>query len=252
VKTSRRAFPVNRAIPSDPEIVFVELDRSLALLEAVEENVPRLSAGDLARIEALAHNLDQQRRWRASRIATRIVLERAGGLDCRKADFAIEANGRPSLARGRPHFNISHSAGAVLIATSNRAPVGVDLERLRSLAMTDDRRRRLVEAAARRTCGPELAPDRDADVVRAWVRLEAAAKALGTGIGRLLTEEGVMGGETQAAETGASARLDIRDLEVPQDYVATIAASNLPAQIDVAIFPDQADALGRFLTRSGG
>jgi 4'-phosphopantetheinyl transferase len=93
-------------------------------------------------------------------------------------------------------------------------------------------------------------PNRDGDVLRAWVRLEAAAKAFGTGIGRLLTEEGVIGGETRSAEAGAARALEIRDIDVPHGHVAAVAASDLPATIRVVVFPDDADALVQFLARS--
>jgi 4'-phosphopantetheinyl transferase len=117
--------------------------------------------------------------------------------------------------------------------------------------MTDNRRRRIVEAAARRTYGPALAPGRDGDILRAWVRLEATAKAGGTGIGRLLTEEGVVGGQMPAPERSVADQFDVRDLEVPDGHVAAVAAAaSLPAKVDVAIFPRDADALARFLARS--
>ena len=81
--------------------------------------------------------------------------------------------------------------------------------------MTEDRRRRVIAAAARLANGQPGPPhiDADGDVLQAWVRLEAAAKALGTGIGQLLTEEGVVGGEAVGGTTAAH-RLDVRNLDV--------------------------------------
>ncbi len=253
------------------EVVFVDLGARGALLDSVEEAQPRISPADHARAATLTSNTESVSQWRRARIATRIVLERTAGPEIRKADFAIAPDGRPSLPDGMPYFNIAHSGGACLIAVSHAAPVGVDLERVgRPIAMAAERRRRII-AAARRLKGSEglagaehsteaaLAANGegdqgelgDEDVLRAWVRLEAAAKALGTGIGRLLTEEGVVGGAGMAGGSVAAAGLAVKNLDVPQGYVAAIAADRLPAAITVAAFPRDGDALAAFLSPIG-
>ena len=145
----------------------------MELLEAAERDVPRLSATDIARVQKLEHDPERQRLWRSSRIATRIVLERAVGRAYRNIDFEIAENGRPSLGDGPPYFNVSHSGGAALIAVSNAAPIGIDLEEERGLKMTEDRRRRVIAAAARLANGQPASmsrSDADLDVLRAWVR----------------------------------------------------------------------------------
>ena len=131
------------------QVIFVDLKASVELLEAAERDVPRLSATDIARVQKLEHDPERQRLWRSSRIATRIVLERAVGTAYRKIDFEIAENGRPSLGDGSPYFNVSQSGGAALIAVSNAVSIGIDLEEVRGLKMTEDRRRRVIAAAAR-------------------------------------------------------------------------------------------------------
>lgn len=233
------------------QVVFVDLNASVALLEASERDVPRLSAGDIARVQKLAHDPERQRLWRSSRIATRIVLERAVGAVYRNIDFEIAETGRPSLGDGPPFFNISHSGGAALIAVSSAVPVGIDLEEARDLNMTEDRRRRMIAAAARLANGRPATSHSgtsNREVLRAWVRLEAAAKALGTGIGQLLTEEGVVGGKPGVGGGAtAASRLDVRNLDVADNYIAAVAAPALPRQIEVLTLPNDADALTEFL-----
>ena len=174
------------------------------------------------------------------------------GREYRNIDFEIAENGRPSLGDGPPYFNVSHSGGAALIAVSNAAPIGIDLEEARGLKMTEDRRRRVIAAAARLANDQPASmsrSDADLDLVRAWVRLEAAAKSLGTGIGQLLTEEGVVGGKPgDAVATTAASRLDVRNLDVATGYLAAIAAPTLPMKIDVLTLPNEADALTKFLS----
>jgi 4'-phosphopantetheinyl transferase len=179
------------------------------------------------------------------RIATRIVLERSGGVGLRKMDFEIEAGGRPRLRSSELHFSVSHSGEGALIAVSKEIPVGVDLEKKRMLMMSDDRRRRIIAAAERLADQRSLSPDSDGDVLIAWVCLEAAAKARGTGIGRLLTEQGVVGGKAEDRAQSAAGTLAIRSLVVPDDYVAAIAAERLPESIAVLRFPT--DNLSEFI-----
>src|SRR3569833_1268387 len=81
------------------EIVFVDLDAAAAPLAEEEARRPRLSVADEQRADAIAEERTR-RLWRASRIATRIVLERVGGQRLRRLVFSIEKDGRPVLGFG--------------------------------------------------------------------------------------------------------------------------------------------------------
>ncbi|HML28483.1 MAG TPA: phosphopantetheinyl transferase [Hyphomicrobium sp.] len=220
------------------ELFFVDLLRGMPALDAEEARTPRLSDADRARADAMAE-VEAKRLWRASRIATRIVLERLGGAALRRIAFEVEPGGRPIL-RGGPHFSISHTGGAALIAVSNSTPVGVDLEQeSRALKMSAERRSRVVRAAADLGTLTPLSAEQDRDVLAAWVQLEAAAKALGIGIGRLLTEAGVVGGREAVAATGSQRRLTVRALAIETGYLAGIAAERLPDVLSVEAFPHE-------------
>lgn len=232
---------------SDLDIVFVDLDASRALLESEEANTPRLSASDRLRAQRLSGDSSRQSLWRAARIATRIVLEGAAGPQVRRLDFEISDGGRPKLGEGFPHFNVSHTADVALIAVCRSSAVGVDIERRRVLSMTPERRQRIVAAAAGFAGNEKTDPDSDVDVLRAWVRLEAVAKARGSGIGVLLTEEGVIGGATGKRESAKSS-LAIANLAVETPYIAAVAADVLPPEIAVRRFPARADELAKFLS----
>lgn len=222
--------------PPGIEIFFVDLVGMAAVLEAEEARTPRLSAADVERARAMK-DAEARRLWRASRIATRIALERLVGRGLRQIPFEIEPGGRPVLPGAAAHFSISHTGSVALIGVSADIPVGVDLERSdRTLKMSAERRRRVVTAAGRFAAETTLAADKDADVVVAWVRLEAAAKALGIGIGRLLTQEGVVGGE-EVKETDAAQRVAVRDLTIDAEHVGAVAAECLPETLAVEMFP---------------
>ncbi|HVX37338.1 MAG TPA: phosphopantetheinyl transferase [Hyphomicrobium sp.] len=233
---------------SDLEIVFVDLDASRALLESEEANTPRLSNSDRLRVERLSGDPGRQSLWRAARIATRIVLERAAGPEVRGVNFEIAVGGRPKLDEGFPHFNVSHTAEAALIAVCRSSPVGVDIERLRDLSMTLERRQRIIAAAAGFVGGEGADPDSNIDVLRAWVRLEAVAKARGSGIGVLLTEEGVIGRAAGNREKSGKPSPVVANLDVGAPYVAAVAANVLPGEIAVRRFPHRADELAEFLS----
>lgn len=225
------------------EVFFVDLAGCESRLDAEERRTPRLSAADNERARAMKDER-AARLWRAARIATRIVLERAVGKDIRGVPFLIEPGGRPSLAGRGPHFSISHSAEAALIAVARDMPLGVDLElSVRALRMSDDRRRRILAAADRFAACPAFRADCDSDVLAAWVRLEAVAKALGKGIGRLLTEEGVVGGTGEPDASRSKTRVEVRSLPVAAKYIAAIAAPRLPADIEVQELPFDRETL---------
>ncbi len=219
------------------EIVLVDLVGAEASLAEEEARRPRLSVADEQRAEAIADERTR-RLWRTSRIATRIVLERVGGERLRRIVFRIEKGGRPILGNGGPHFSISHCDGAALIAVTADMPVGVDLEESsRKLKMSSDRRIRVVQAAVRLGANMPLSADSDGDVLAAWVRLEAIAKERGSGIGRLLTEEGVVGGSPSASRRPSNRGVAVRGLDAGRAYIAAIAAQELPDDLTVEPFP---------------
>ncbi|WP_244437792.1 4'-phosphopantetheinyl transferase family protein [Hyphomicrobium denitrificans] len=238
---------MTRSRLSDLEIVLVDLGASRALLESEEASTLRLSASDRLRVDRLSGDPARQSLWRAARVATRIVLERAIGPRVRGADFEIASGGRPSLSEGFPHFNVSHTADVALIAVCRSSLVGVDIESHRALSISPERRRRIVAAAARFT-GDEANPDNDVDVLVAWVRLEAVAKARGAGIGVLLTEQGVIGSAGEKREKSAKSSPAVTDLDVGTSYVGAVAADALPEKIAVRRFPKHTDELAEFLS----
>ena len=235
------AVPALREGAPDPAIFFVDLVRARLFLEAEEDRTPRLSAADRERADGMADG-EIRALWRTSRIATRIALERVGGVSLRGVAFQIEPGGRPVLGNGAPHFSVSHTDGAALIAISKEIGIGVDLEKAdRSLKMSPNRLNRIVQAAER--FSPHVENNSDILLPWIWVQLEAAAKALGIGIGQLLIEEGVIGRMEKNARS-AERTLAVRTLSLDTDYVGAVAALRLPDDMMVEPFPhDSVDAL---------
>ncbi len=253
---------------SEIDIVFVDLAVIAAWIDDEERATPRLAASDVARAARIMATRDADgRAWRAARIATRIILERWCGSAIRSLPFVIEDGGRPTLPQSKaptpqsaataPAFSVSHSGDAALIAISSDGPIGVDLEAPRQLAMSPQRRALLLTAAARLSRHGDAADltidGSEAGVLRAWVQLEAVAKASGLGIGRVLTAHGVVGGRVgDAGQTAITQDIAVRDLAVGGGYAAAIAMarSALPSDPILAKpFPTKRADLADFLKR---
>ncbi len=273
------------------DVVLVDIPAIAGYLDLEERATPRLSTCDSERaIRMSAHSPNEGRAWRTARVATRIVLERWIGPEIRGRAFALEPGGRPHLGSGAVAFSLSHSGSFALIAVARHGTIGADIEQVRPLRMSDERRARIVSAARRLSpsCSPIAAPLSaygEADVLQAWVRLEAIAKASGLGIAHLLTKTGVIGdgkanlgqrlsglavrdlvvGSDDGPHTGNATTLDPASALLPSPavwkssrdqprepvaYVAAIAAPSLPAVIPVTSFPANADALARFLANA--
>lgn len=90
-------------------------------------------------------------------------------------EIALTDRGKPCFP-GHPevHFNLSHTAGAVLVGLSEE-PLGVDIEHIRPVSQRA--MRRLADVDTRE------------DFFRSWVRREARAKRSGDGVGTMMRGE---------------------------------------------------------------
>ncbi|MCB1522030.1 MAG: hypothetical protein KDJ37_15865 [Hyphomicrobiaceae bacterium] len=191
------------------DIWLVDVDDAADALEREEARSPRLPRADSEAMAVAFGNIHVRRR-RLAHIALRLALARAtGGSRFDGVDFHRSEMGKPSLPGGGLAFNLSHAGPAALIAIARREDVaiGIDLEERRALHLTASRRDRILAAADAMSPGAPLAATGSDDaVLQAWVRIEAAAKALDTGIFRLLGALGVAGpGEAAAVAEGVAA-----------------------------------------------
>jgi 4'-phosphopantetheinyl transferase len=245
-KERRRANPMH--------LLLVDIASTLAYLEAEEQRTPRLSADQVARFDqkAGARGSDDARTWRAAHIALRIALEHVTGPAIRCVAYDIEPGGRPVVKYGRsmtaiPQFSLAHAGSTALIVISTSGPVGVDLEVARELNISAERRARIENAARSLAPDAPLPDDLDARFLQCWVRLEAVAKATGLGIGKVLTEAGVVGAAKARASPRSTAHGTVADLDVGVGRFAALSAAKLPQIVAVQDFPADAAAIARFL-----
>lgn len=170
---------------AETELWLVDLETAASALESIEVATPRLSDDVDRRLAGMADETARRER-RLAHIALRILIERMHGPSVRRASFATNAAGKPSLVEASNlAFSLAHTAGMALVAVSgNGGPLGVDIERLRPVRISDARRAPIERRAVALAAGAPLAgPDADARFLSAWVRIEAASKAHGGGVG---------------------------------------------------------------------
>ncbi len=217
------------------EVWLIDLAAAGETLERAERETPRLSEECEQRCAAMAAP-DARRERRLTHIALRTLLEQRLGLSLRRVPFVRDGAGKPSLPDTETSFSLAHAAGHALIALAARAPVGVDLEAARTVRIPAHRRPGIEALAIALAHGAPLAGDEpDARFLHAWVRLEAVAKARGTGIGRLLETARPRDGATAVAPPSD---VIARDLAVPPGLVAAIALPPAHAPPAVRRFPD--------------
>ena len=124
-------------------------------------------------------------RYLAAHVALRQTLAGPARRHAAQLRFTAGRFGKPKLeATNGLHFNLSHSQGVGLIALSQQAEIGVDIELVRPLSDADalaanyfDRAEQVALAAI------PLGPAHDLAFFRCWTRKEACLKAAGIGLG---------------------------------------------------------------------
>ncbi|WP_420122146.1 4'-phosphopantetheinyl transferase family protein [Nakamurella sp.] len=163
-------------------------------------------------------------RFAAAHWARRRILADRLGVDPAGLRFTTGRWGKPELA-GHPVFHsLSHSGAVAMVAVSDAAPVGVDVEAVRPdlpagrLARTFFRPDEAGSVAA--------AVDPPARYVRLWTRKEAAGKVTGVALDRALLVDAIgVGGRPAGIEdpTGARGAARIIDIEAPEGFLAAVA-----------------------------
>lgn len=150
-------------------------------------DVERFSRGYLSDEEC--ERLDAYRsreaaeRYVVTRSLVRIVLGERLGMPPREVRVSRTDTGKPVVAEG-VHFNVSHSGDLILLAVSDKRPVGVDVERRREVVRVDALVERWLTQDERRDIDRLKgagASDSEA-FLRVWSLKEARLKALGVGI----------------------------------------------------------------------
>jgi 4'-phosphopantetheinyl transferase len=208
---------------------LVDLAGCAPALIAIENTKPRLSCADDERLAGIKDAGERQQR-RAAHIALRILIARLWGEVWAGSAYHIAQGGQPSLQGAPGHFSLSHTESLALIGLAEQE-IGVDVERRRALRLSKERRASIERAAERLLPQRALPSDPEERILQAWVRLEALAKADGSGIGRTLTRLGAGPREPSGALSGTTnlASYRVYDLEAgPGLHAAVALRGNVP------------------------
>lgn len=161
----------------------------------------------------------------------RAVLGRYLDRDPAELRLAYGWRGKPELASGGLHFNLSHSDGLLLLAVSRDHLVGADVERIRPVTDLERLAARFFSEAENLALASVPASARPELFFRCWSRKEAYLKALGCGLGVPLAQvdAGLAGEEGPASlvvhgSPGESARWSLFGVRPDRDYCGAVVA----------------------------
>jgi 4'-phosphopantetheinyl transferase len=242
------------------ELWLVDLERAAPALEELEAAVPRLSPDDRRQVRHIG-DLRARRHRLAAYAALRIALERMAGPGVRGARFVRSPAGKPSLARGRVAFSLSHSGGFALIGVTRYGAIGVDLEPTRNVRMSSHHQGSIVAAGRGLAAQGGGVTARPLAFLQAWSRLEAFAKADGRGLARLLADVGMRGEagrlatpatiEASARQVAEATGLKVCDLKLPQGLFGAVALARPASLPRVRSFPVDRPAIARLSSSRG-
>jgi 4'-phosphopantetheinyl transferase len=189
----------------------------------------------------------------AARGMLRLVLSRYIRSRPEELTFRYGQNGKPELANGTLHFNLSHSGHRAFLAVSSKQPLGVDLERIRAKAANARIAAQVFSSSETQTLAALPNTRFTEAFFKGWTRKEAFVKALGDGLSYPLDSFSVSLGEPARIvhidrDPTSATQWSLHHL-VPEDgYIAAIATRQRFSQVSVMNFPaslrDEPDLYG--------
>ncbi|MBI2737469.1 MAG: 4'-phosphopantetheinyl transferase superfamily protein [Rhodospirillales bacterium] len=126
---------------------------------------------------------DLRRRFLVAHAGLRVALGRHLGLDPKGLSFEANEFGKPRLKGGWPgDFNLSHSGGRAVLAVSDEAEVGIDLERVRPIEHLDLGKRYFHPNEVAAIAAPRDLEEQRRAFFLIWTLKEAVVKAIGCGL----------------------------------------------------------------------
>lgn len=199
--------------PGNEQAILQSLTRSdaeiasMAANDSIDLHVIRLER-DAATVEAAFDTLSDQERLRADRfmretLKRRYVVARSelrkilgGRLGMPPGDvkLTLAANGKPQLAaihKSNIRFNVSHSEDTAVIAVSESAEVGIDIERIRGDVDHRGLALRYFDQKEQADLAQTAAADLAVRFFAYWTGKEAHSKCRGLGLNLPLDEYGI-------------------------------------------------------------
>ena len=156
-----------------------------------------------------------------SRALLRERLAHFTGIAPQAISLSFNSHGKPAIERSNVYFNISHTAGYVLLGVALDHELGVDIESPRANLEHENLAQRFFTPGEHAALVATAVEDRVNAFFRCWTRKEAVLKALGRGISAGLdTFEVPLQPADEAMRVG---EWELHDLPVPKTHVAALA-----------------------------
>lgn len=141
--------------------------------------------------------------------------------------FKTSAHGKPYLACGSLHFNISHTADRLMIAVADFADIGIDIEAIKPRSSLDSLAARCFSSRELHDWQQLPLEHRSAAFYTLWTKKEAFVKAVGRGIALGLEQCEVQlqaGGQLNAIPTefGVASDWRVTELGAAEQYAAAL------------------------------
>ncbi|WP_456415451.1 4'-phosphopantetheinyl transferase family protein [Thiolapillus sp.] len=137
-----------------------------------------LSQAEKQRLASIKRPLPA-RRYLSARFHLRSILASYLNADPAGLEFFTASNGKPHLNNHPLQFNLSHSQNLALLAIRSRHPVGVDVEKIRTLKYAGKIAKRMFSEKSEK---PPSAASQQLLFFQRWTAMEARQKAMGRGI----------------------------------------------------------------------
>lgn len=172
-----------------------------------------------------------RQRYIAVRYLVRKTLGQYLQTEPQALQFCADTYGKPFLACGSLHFNISHTADLLMIAVANFPDIGIDVESIKPRGSLDGLAVRCFTDTEYHGWRQLSGAQQQAVFYRLWTKKEAFVKAVGRGIALGLEKCEVQlpaGGQLVniPAEFGSAADWRITELPTDADSAAALVTPN--------------------------
>ncbi|MEK6271359.1 MAG: 4'-phosphopantetheinyl transferase superfamily protein [Actinomycetota bacterium] len=157
----------------------MSLDRDAEHDDRISDLLSAKEVAAVARFGSPAGRL----RYARSHAAVRLILARYLECDPRAVRLERDRLGKPHIVSSDLHYSLAHAPHVALVGVGRGSRLGVDVEAVRRLPEVDALKRRCLTARERMHLE---AVGTNEELLRLWVRKEAAAKVTGEGLRRVV------------------------------------------------------------------
>ena len=204
-----------------------------------------LSTDEIARARRFHFQRDQKR-FICTRIALRTILAGYVPFPPEAIEFVCRTNGKPELVSSQNpvslQLSVSHSGSFAIIGVVLGRRIGVDIEQYRIMEFLEIARRYFSEREYQELSASP-AEDLQKNFFACWTRKEAFLKALGEGIGSLLSQVSVTTAYRECPkllefqiDPAAPWNWSFVDLQIHLDYTGALAFEHGPLDVRRWIF----------------